>query len=120
MVLINRSPPPLWELPQQERGESKRALKGRRERYNDRESCKEKEKGVCQGMQNKMPPESFSLHAYLTVHVAAVPTQDQREGVRSREPCALQAAAVLQSAKRVHHSCWGNVLSSLDVYGISL
>lgn len=54
-----------------------------------------RKKWVCQGVQNKMPPESFSLHAYLTT----VPTQDQREGVRSREPCALQAAAVLQSAK---------------------
>lgn len=74
-------------------------MKGRRERYNGRESCKEKEKVVCQGMQNQMPPESFSLHADLAVHVATAPTQVQREGVRSREPCALHAAAVLQSAK---------------------
>lgn len=58
-----------------------------------------RKKWVCQGMRNKMPPESFSLHAYLAVHAATVPTQDEREGVRSREPCALQAAAVLQSAK---------------------
>lgn len=73
-------------------------MKGRRERDSDRESSKEKEKVVCWGMQNTMPHQSFSLHAYLTARVAAVPTQDQREDVRSREPCALQAAAVLQSA----------------------
>lgn len=74
-------------------------MKGRREKDSDRESCKEKEKVVCWGMQNQMPPESFSLDTHLTVHVATVPAQDQREGVRSREPCALQAAAVLHSAK---------------------
>lgn len=58
-----------------------------------------RKKWVCQAIKTKMPPESFSFHAYLTDHAATVPAQDQREGVRPREPCALQTAAVLQSAK---------------------
>lgn len=90
---------PLWELPQARKWRKLRAVEGRRERDDYGESGNEKENLVCQGAQNKMPPESFSIRAYLAVHAAAVPTQDQREGGRSREPCALQAAAVLQSAK---------------------
>jgi len=61
--------------------------------------AKERKTWVCHGMQNKMPPEPFSLHENLAVHAATFPMQDQREGVRSREPCALQASMVLQSAK---------------------
>lgn len=56
-------------------------------------------KNVCQGMQTKMPDESFCPHAHLTVHTATDPTQDQKEGIRSREPCAMQPALVLHSAK---------------------
>lgn len=50
-------------------------------------------------MKTKMPDESFSPHAHPTVHAAIDPAKDQKEGIRSREPCGMQPALVLHSAK---------------------